>query len=95
MMGMKRFKADWPMKEAVMQPEDQRHSESAGGDIFEMMDKYGHEQVIFCRHRGSGLKAIIAIHDTTMGPALGGCRMAPYGIHGRRRWRMCCACPGA
>jgi phenylalanine dehydrogenase len=79
MMGMKRFKADWPMKEAVMQPEDQRHSESAGGDIFEMMDKYGHEQVIFCRHRGSGLKAIIAIHDTTMGPALGGCRMAPYG----------------
>src|SRR5690606_12654148 len=79
MMGMKRFKADWPMKEAVMQPEDQRHSESAGGDIFEMMDRYGHEQVIFCRHRGSGLKAIIAIHDTTMGPALGGCRMAPYG----------------
>lgn len=47
-------------------------------DIFEEMEKQGHEQVIFCHHPGTGLKAIIAIHDTTMGPALGGCRMAPY-----------------
>src|SRR5690606_32894475 len=47
-------------------------------DIFELMDEYGHEQVIFCRHPRSGLKAIIAIHDTTLGPALGGCRMLPY-----------------
>lgn len=47
-------------------------------DIFELMDQHGHEQVIFCRHQGSGLKAIIAIHNTTMGPALGGCRMIPY-----------------
>jgi phenylalanine dehydrogenase len=47
-------------------------------DIFEQMDKYGHEQVIFCRHPRSDLKAIIAIHNTTMGPALGGCRMIPY-----------------
>lgn len=47
-------------------------------DIFEMMDQHGHEQVVFCRHPRSGLKAIIAIHDTTMGPALGGCRMLPY-----------------
>lgn len=79
MMGMKQFKADWPVKEPVIQPEDQSQPEEvAGKDIFEMMDKYGHEQVIFCRHRGSGLKAIIAIHNTTMGPALGGCRMAPY-----------------
>lgn len=47
-------------------------------DIFEQMDLYGHEQIIFCRHPGSGLKAIIALHNTTMGPALGGCRMIPY-----------------
>ncbi|WP_244527442.1 Leu/Phe/Val dehydrogenase [Lihuaxuella thermophila] len=47
-------------------------------DIFELMDQYGHEQVVFCRHPRSGLKAIIAIHNTTMGPALGGCRMIPY-----------------
>ncbi len=37
-----------------------------------------HEQVVFCHDRDSGLKAIIAIHDTTLGPALGGCRMWPY-----------------
>lgn len=47
-------------------------------DVFEQMDRYGHEQIIFCRHPRSDLKAIIAIHDTTMGPALGGCRMIPY-----------------
>lgn len=47
-------------------------------DVFALMEQEGHEQVIFCRHEGSGLKAIIAIHDTTMGPALGGCRMIPY-----------------
>ncbi|WP_054706201.1 Glu/Leu/Phe/Val dehydrogenase dimerization domain-containing protein [Bacillus sp. JCM 19041] len=37
-----------------------------------------HEQVVFCNDSSSGLKAIIAIHDTTLGPALGGCRMYPY-----------------
>ncbi len=37
-----------------------------------------HEQVVFCRDVDSGLKAIIAIHDTTLGPALGGARMWPY-----------------
>ncbi|MEK3934176.1 Glu/Leu/Phe/Val dehydrogenase dimerization domain-containing protein [Sporosarcina sp. FSL W7-1349] len=37
-----------------------------------------HEQVLFCNDKATGLQAIIAIHDTTMGPALGGCRMAPY-----------------
>jgi phenylalanine dehydrogenase len=79
MVDMNRIRSDWPGKEAVFQPEDQSRSAEVGKDVFEMMDRYGHEQVIFCRHRGSGLKAIIAIHDTTMGPALGGCRMAPYG----------------
>lgn len=46
--------------------------------IFEYMEKYGHEQIVFCYDRTSGLKAIIGIHDTTLGPALGGCRMWPY-----------------
>ncbi|UCZ54473.1 leucine dehydrogenase [Bacillus shivajii] len=36
------------------------------------------EQVIFCNDQETGLKAIIAIHDTTLGPAIGGCRMLPY-----------------
>lgn len=37
-----------------------------------------HQQVVFCNDLDTGLKAIIAIHDTTLGPALGGCRMQPY-----------------
>ncbi len=34
-----------------------------------------HDEVVFCHDPRAGLKAIIAIHDTTLGPALGGCRM--------------------
>jgi leucine dehydrogenase len=37
-----------------------------------------HEQVVFCNDPSTGLKAIIAIHDTTLGPALGGCRFWNY-----------------
>lgn len=42
------------------------------------MEKYDYEQVVICQDKASGLKAIIAIHDTTLGPALGGCRMWTY-----------------
>lgn len=45
---------------------------------FEEMAKLGHEQVILCRNDSVGLRAIIAIHDTTLGPALGGCRLYDY-----------------
>ena len=38
----------------------------------------GHEQVIFCHDTQAGLRAIIAIHSTVLGPAAGGCRMHPY-----------------
>ncbi len=37
-----------------------------------------HDEVVFCHDAQAGLKAIIAIHDTTLGPALGGCRMWHY-----------------
>ncbi|WP_052127150.1 Leu/Phe/Val dehydrogenase [Pontibacillus litoralis] len=37
-----------------------------------------HQQIVCCNDPETGLKAIIAIHDTTLGPALGGCRMQPY-----------------
>ncbi|MGI6642722.1 MAG: Glu/Leu/Phe/Val dehydrogenase dimerization domain-containing protein [Bacillota bacterium] len=47
-------------------------------EVFQLMETYGHEQVLFNYDRVSGLKAIIAIHDTTLGPALGGTRMWPY-----------------
>ena len=46
--------------------------------IFEQMEKYGHQQIIFNYDKATGLKAIIGIHDTTLGPALGGCRMWNY-----------------
>lgn len=46
--------------------------------VFEELGKKSHEQVVFCSDEASGLKAIIAIHDTILGPALGGCRMYPY-----------------
>jgi len=42
------------------------------------MQIMGHEQVVFCNDAETGLKAIIAIHDTTLGPALGGTRMWNY-----------------
>ncbi|HEX78211.1 MAG TPA: Glu/Leu/Phe/Val dehydrogenase [Dehalococcoidia bacterium] len=46
--------------------------------VFEYMEQYGHEQVVFCRDREAGLRAIIAIHDTTLGPATGGTRVWAY-----------------
>ena len=46
--------------------------------VFEAMAGEGdHEQIVFCKNEDAGLRAIIAIHDTTLGPALGGCRMWP------------------
>src|SRR4051812_47819353 len=41
-------------------------------------DASGHEQVVFCQDRQSGLKAIIGIYSTALGPALGGTRFYPY-----------------
>lgn len=46
--------------------------------IFEYMAKYEYEQLVMCHDPVSGLKAIICIHDTTLGPALGGTRMWNY-----------------
>jgi leucine dehydrogenase len=46
--------------------------------IFESLKDYDYEQLVVCNDNKSGLKAIIAIHDTTLGPALGGTRMWKY-----------------
>lgn len=46
--------------------------------IIGYMQKYDHENLYVCQHKETGLKAFIAIHDTTLGPAVGGCRMWPY-----------------
>src|SRR5690606_36178780 len=44
----------------------------------EKMYSMGHEEVIFFQDKTCGLKAIVAIHDTSLGPALGGTRLWPY-----------------
>ncbi|MCW5895610.1 MAG: Glu/Leu/Phe/Val dehydrogenase [Bacteroidetes bacterium] len=46
--------------------------------IFSHIQQHDHEQVVFCSDKPSGLKAIIAIHNTNLGPALGGTRMWMY-----------------
>lgn len=46
--------------------------------IFDDLKDYGHEQVSFFHDEETGLKAIIGIHSTVLGPALGGCRMWKY-----------------
>src|SRR5215472_1951633 len=48
-------------------------------EIFDMREFDGHELVVFGHDARTGLRAIIAIHSTTLGPAAGGCRMWPYG----------------
>ena len=46
--------------------------------VFAEPEFTAHERVVFATDRFAGLRAIVAIHDTTRGPALGGCRMWPY-----------------
>lgn len=46
--------------------------------IFEEMEAHGHEELIFCYHQRTKLKGIIAIHNTTLGKAIGGCRLWKY-----------------
>ncbi len=46
--------------------------------VFDRRDVTDHEQVVFCQDRASGLRAIIAIYSTALGPALGGTRFRPY-----------------
>jgi leucine dehydrogenase len=45
------------------------------------MQSMGHEQVMFCTDTNTGLNAIIAIHNTTLGPSLGGTRLWNYNSH--------------
>src|SRR4029453_11926147 len=46
--------------------------------VFDRMAEHGHEQVVFCFDRQTGMRAIIAIHDTALGPARGGTRYKAY-----------------
>ncbi len=46
--------------------------------LFETVNEMGHEQVLFCHGKDPDIKAIIAIHDTSIGPAMGATRLLPY-----------------
>lgn len=46
--------------------------------FFDLVDFDDHEQVVFCSDKATGLKAIIAVHSTKLGPAVGGCRLWDY-----------------
>ena len=46
--------------------------------IFDLMERHDYENIIFCQEKTLGLRAIIVIHDTTLGPAACGIRMWPY-----------------
>jgi leucine dehydrogenase len=54
-----------------------QNSESLS-EILGMMKSMGHEQIVFCQDERSGLRAIIAVHNTILGPSLGGTRMWSY-----------------
>jgi leucine dehydrogenase len=58
--------------------EDEILSKKDNFGLFEVMNSAKHEQVVYCCDPSVGLKAIIAIHSTALGPALGGCRMWNY-----------------
>lgn len=59
-----------------MEVTEVRKADQSG--LFGTLSKLGHEQVVFCHDEATGLKAIIGIHNTTLGPALGGTRMWNY-----------------
>ncbi len=66
-------------RRAVRNPANGSSAAGPETGVFHAAGFDDHEQVLFCHDAASGLRAIIAIHDTALGPALGGCRMWPYG----------------
>lgn len=58
---------------------DLKQEEKVGSaSVFGSLSEHGHEQLVYCYDEHTGLKAIIGIHNTVLGPALGGTRMWDY-----------------
>jgi leucine dehydrogenase len=57
-----------------------RPRQATGGrvEIFDLLAEHDYEDLVFFHDGSTGLRGLVAIHDTTLGPALGGCRMYPY-----------------
>jgi leucine dehydrogenase len=62
----------------MIEIKDLKEARMEGDFIFKNPSFANHEQIVFCHDKDTGLKAIIAIHNTTLGPALGGTRMWNY-----------------
>ncbi|MFM9051457.1 MAG: Glu/Leu/Phe/Val dehydrogenase dimerization domain-containing protein, partial [Bacteroidota bacterium] len=62
----------------MLEIKDLKKTSAPNEGVFSHPSFAGHEQVVFCYDKSTGLQAIIAIHDTTLGPALGGTRMWNY-----------------
>lgn len=62
----------------MVQVQDIKNSALAENPVISQMGLNDHEQILFCNDNATGLKAIIAIHNTVLGPSLGGTRMWPY-----------------
>lgn len=62
----------------MLEVKEYKASETKALSVLGSMSALNHEQVVFCNDEATGLKAIIAIHNTILGPALGGTRMWIY-----------------
>ncbi len=67
-----------PCKEMSEVKLSEATTQQTASNVIEQMQMLGHEHVLFCHDRATGLKAIIAVHNTTLGPSLGGTRMWNY-----------------
>ena len=54
-----------------------------------LISQYQHEKVLFVNNEKAGLHAIIAVHNTALGPAIGGCRLYPYSHLGDALFDVC------
>ena len=59
-------------------PEAQVFEAQQEREVFAGLAAHDHEMVVFCQDQATGLRGIIAVHNTTLGPAMGGLRMWPY-----------------
>ncbi|MFY9307729.1 MAG: Glu/Leu/Phe/Val dehydrogenase [Bacteroidia bacterium] len=62
----------------MVQVQDLKNSPLAENPVIGQMISNNHEQLVFCNDNETGLKAIVAIHNTVLGPSLGGTRMWAY-----------------
>lgn len=64
--------------QATISQQENGKPEQAKPSVFDYMQPYDHEQIVHCYDPATGLKAIIAVHSTALGPAMGGTRMWNY-----------------